>query len=76
MEGILALCNKLSNIHCRSPPSDSEFLKTQDSEERNMTDQIDWNKILKNEDKLIENSDRKHRYHFKSLHERGTPVLG
>ncbi|WP_286173494.1 hypothetical protein [Clostridium sp. WB02_MRS01] len=41
-----------------------------------MTDQIDWNKILKNEDKLIENSDRKHRYHFKSLHERGTPVLG
>ncbi len=34
------------------------------------------NKILKNEDKLIENSDRKHRYHFKSLHERGTPVLG
>ena len=29
MEGILALCNKLSNIHCRSPPSDSEFLKTQ-----------------------------------------------
>lgn len=32
-----------------------------------MTEQIDWEEILKNEDKLMENSDRKHRYHFKSL---------
>lgn len=32
-----------------------------------MTEQINWDEILKNEDKLIENSDRKHRYHFKSL---------
>ena len=32
-----------------------------------MTDHINWDEILKKEDKLIENSDRKHRYHFKSL---------
>ena len=32
-----------------------------------MTDHIDWDEILKKEDKLIENSDRRHRYHFKSL---------
>ena len=32
-----------------------------------MTDHIDWNELLKKEDKLIANSDRKHRYHFKSL---------
>ena len=32
-----------------------------------MTDHIDWDEQLKKEDKLIENSDRKHRYHFKSL---------
>lgn len=28
---------------------------------------IDWDKILAAEDKIIENSDRKHRYHFASL---------
>ena len=32
-----------------------------------MTDHVDWDELLKKEDKLIENSDRKHRYHFKSL---------
>jgi RNA polymerase sigma factor (sigma-70 family) len=30
-------------------------------------DHINWEEILKKEDKLIINSDRKHRYHFKSL---------
>lgn len=32
-----------------------------------MIEQINWNEFIKKEDKLIENSDRKHRYHFKSL---------
>jgi len=32
-----------------------------------MADQMDWEELLQKEDKLIENSDRKHRYHFKSL---------
>ena len=32
-----------------------------------MTNHIDWDELLKKEDKLIANSDRKHRYHFKSL---------
>lgn len=32
-----------------------------------MAEYIDWEGILKKDDKLIENSDRKHRYHFKSL---------
>lgn len=32
-----------------------------------MKEHIDWDELLKKEDKLIENSDRKHRYHFKSL---------
>jgi RNA polymerase sigma factor (sigma-70 family) len=32
-----------------------------------VSDHIDWDELLKKEDKLIENSDRKHRYHFKSL---------
>jgi RNA polymerase sigma factor (sigma-70 family) len=32
-----------------------------------VTDHIDWDELLKKEDKLIANSDRKHRYHFKSL---------
>ena len=33
----------------------------------NVTNHIDWDELLKKEDKLIANSDRKHRYHFKSL---------
>jgi len=32
-----------------------------------VSDHIDWDELLKKEDKLIENSDRKQRYHFKSL---------
>lgn len=32
-----------------------------------MTDQVNWEELLQKEDKLIENSDRKQRYHFKSL---------
>ena len=33
----------------------------------NVTNHIDWDELLKEQDKLLANSDRKHRYHFKSL---------
>ncbi|AOT68726.1 hypothetical protein Gferi_03510 [Geosporobacter ferrireducens] len=33
----------------------------------NVTNHIDWDELLKREDKLLANSDRKHRYHFKSM---------
>lgn len=40
-----------------------------------MADYINWDEILKKEDRLIENSDRKHRYHFKSLESMSEELL-
>ncbi|HEY9059673.1 MAG TPA: sigma-70 family RNA polymerase sigma factor [Pseudobacteroides sp.] len=40
-----------------------------------MIDYINWDEILKKEDRLIENSDRKHRYHFKSLESMSEELL-
>lgn len=40
-----------------------------------MTNHIVWDELLKKEDKLIANSDRKHRYHFKSLNNMSEELL-
>lgn len=66
----------LSLSGCRSPPPlDFEDQKIQNPEGKNVTDHIDWNELLKKEDKLIGNSDRKHRYHFKSLNSMSEELL-
>jgi RNA polymerase sigma factor (sigma-70 family) len=74
--GIFAFIASNQLVHCRSPPLSFIFRFYQIKKmEDNIMDNINWNDFLKDEDRKINNSDRKYRYHHKSFDAMGEKTV-